>query len=62
MNDFSTDELEKIAYCVASYTDKKGDTVYGELLSKIRHLLKPGRMTQKEIDYYLLLEKINGRT
>lgn len=61
MSDFSVEDLEKIAFCVASYVDKNGDTVYGELLAKIRHLLKPDRMTQKDIDYYNLLEKLNGR-
>lgn len=61
MSDFSVQDLEIIAFCVASYTDNKGDTVYYELLSKIRHLLEPNRMKQKEIDYYNLLEKMNGR-
>jgi hypothetical protein len=62
MTEFSREDLENMAFCVASYTDKNGDTVYGKLLAKIRHLLKPDRMTQTQIDYYCLLEKVNGRT
>lgn len=61
MNDFSKDDLEKIAFCVASYTDHKGDTIYGELLNKIMNIMAPDCMTQKQIDYYNLLEEIRRR-
>jgi hypothetical protein len=40
-NDFILwEELDKILFCVASYTDKNGDAIYSDLLDKIRHLLK----------------------
>lgn len=61
MADFSLEELKCLMFCVASYVDNKGDTVYPELVEKLRHLSKAAQMTQKEIDYYNLLEKTNGR-
>ena len=61
MTHFSIDELQKLMFCVASHIDNKGDPVYPELVAKLRHLLKPDSMTQKQIDYYNLLEKANGR-
>ena len=58
MTEFSREEIDIMAMCVASYTDKYGDTYYPEVLKKLRAIQSDKRMTQKEIDYYLLLERI----
>lgn len=58
---FSKEELDILCLCVASYTDKYGDTYYPDLMKKLRKMQEPDRMTQKQIDYYNLLEKVNGR-
>ena len=58
MIELSKDEIDIMAMCVASYIDKYGDTYYPEVLKKLRSIQSDKRMTQKEIDYYLLLERL----